>query len=204
VVDYKFTAEMEEDLDKIANGDMEWVPVIKEFYVPFEKELAEKEKVLQKAVVTNLGESDEKCPECGRILVYKLGKYGKFLSCSGYPDCEYARPLVQERVVDENGNEITDFGKCTECEDGVYVLKQGKYGKFLACSNYPKCKSTKPFLEKIGVKCPKCGEGDVVVKKAKRRTFYGCSRYPECDFSSWKKPVGNDRNLGLKENVAQE
>lgn len=187
VVDYGFTASMEEDLDEIALGNKEWVPVIRDFYVPFEKELQEKEKTLNKRDVTNLGESDEKCPECGKVLVYKLGKYGKFLSCSGYPDCKYAKPLA-----DENGNgeeEKEDYGKCPNCEDGVFVLKQGRYGKFLACSNYPKCKTTKNYLDKIGMKCPECGEGEVIVKKAKGRTFYGCSRYPDCEWSSWSNPM---------------
>ena len=186
VVSYDFTAQVEAELDEIAEGTKQWVPVIREFYVPFEKIVAQKDLELKKVDVTNLGESDEVCPDCGKKLLFKLGKYGKFLSCSAYPECKYARPLVVE--LDENGNQI-DYGKCPNCSDGVFILKQGKFGKFLACSNYPKCKTAQPFLEKIGVKCPKCKEGDVVVKKAKRRVFYGCSRYPECDYSNWKKPV---------------
>jgi DNA topoisomerase-1 len=184
VVDYGFTALMEEELDEIAAGTKEWAPVIKEFYVPFEKDLAIKEKELNKHDITNLGESEEKCPKCGKTLVFKLGKYGKFLSCSDYPTCEYAKPLNENG----NGHEDEDFGKCPNCEDGKFILKQGRFGKFLACSNYPKCKTTKPYLEKIGIKCPKCGEGDVVVKKAKYKNFYGCSRYPDCDWKSWKNP----------------
>lgn len=189
IVDYEFTADMEQGLDEIAENKLEWVPVIREFYEPFEKTLEIKDKELNKRDVTNLGESDEKCPDCGSTLVYKLGKYGKFLSCSNYPDCEFAKPLEENKVYDENGEEITEFGKCPNCKDGVFVLKQGRFGKFLACNNYPKCKTTKPYLEKIGMKCPKCGEGDVIVKKAKGRTFYGCSRYPDCDYSSWKNPL---------------
>ncbi|OGC46370.1 hypothetical protein A2V49_02415 [candidate division WWE3 bacterium RBG_19FT_COMBO_34_6] len=188
IVDYEFTAQMEEDLDEIAGNEKEWVPVIREFYTPFEKILSQKDKELSKKDVTNLGESGEKCPECGENLVFKLGKYGKFLSCSNYPKCTYAKPLEEEKVLDENGDEMKDFGKCPNCENGVFVLKKGRFGKFLACNNYPKCKTTKPFLEKIGMKCPKCNEGEIIVKKAKGRTFYGCSRYPDCDFSSWKNP----------------
>lgn len=189
IVDYEFTAEMEEDLDEIAENKLDWVPVIRNFYEPFEKILEIKDKELSKKDVTNLGESDEKCPDCGNTLVYKLGKYGKFLSCSNYPECEFAKPLEENKVFDENGQEITDFGKCTECENGIFVLKQGRFGKFLACNNYPKCKTTKPYLEKIGMTCPKCEKGDVIVKKAKGRVFYGCSNYPECDYSSWKNPM---------------
>jgi DNA topoisomerase-1 len=191
VIDYEFTAGLEEDLDKIAHDNVEWVPVIREFYEPFEKKLEQKEEELNKRDITTLGESDETCPKCGGKLVFKLGKYGKFLSCSNYPDCDFAKPVAEEAVVDENGQEVTDFGKCPNCEDGRFVLKSGRFGKFLACNNYPQCKTTKPYLEKIGVKCPKCEEGDVIIKKAKGRTFYGCSRYPDCDWSSWKKPAAD-------------
>jgi len=189
VVGYEFTAKMEQDLDRIASDGVDWVAIIGNFYTPFEKTLEQKDKTLNKADVTNLGESDETCPDCGKTLIIKLGKYGKFLSCSDYPECKFAKPMEEDKAFDENGDEITDFGKCDVCTDGVLILKQGKFGKFLACSNYPKCKTTKPFLEKIGVKCPECPDGDVVVKKAKGRVFYGCSKYPDCKFSSWKKPV---------------
>lgn len=192
IVDYQFTAEMEESLDEIASGEKDWVPLIKNFYVPFEKELAEKENSLSKADVTNLGDSDEKCPECGKTLVFKLGKYGKFLSCSGYPDCKYAKPIAGEAVSEET-SESADYGKCPNCEDGVFVLKQGRFGKFLACSNYPKCKTTKNYQDKIGMKCPECGEGDIVVKKAKKKVFYGCSRYPDCKWSSWTNPMSKEQ-----------
>lgn len=189
IVDYGFTAEMEEGFDEIAEGKKKWVPMIRDFYEPFEKILAEKDKTLSKHEVTNLGTSEEMCPECGKVLVFKLGKYGKFLSCSGYPDCKYAKPLAGE----DGKEEQQEFGKCPNCEDGILKLKQGRFGKFLACSNYPKCKTTQNFMDKIGIKCPKCGEGDVVVKKAKRRKFFGCSRYPDCDYSSWKSPLATKK-----------
>ena len=192
IIDYKFTAEMEEALDEIAIGNKEWVPLIRDFYVPFEKELAEKEKTLSKADVTNLGDSDEKCPDCGKTLVFKLGKYGKFLSCSGYPDCKYAKPLAGENGSKEEESNV-DYGKCPNCVDGVFILRQGRFGKFLACSNYPKCKTTKNYQDKIGIKCPECGEGDVVVKKAKKKIFYGCSRYPDCKWSSWTNPMPKEQ-----------
>jgi len=194
IVDYNFTALMEESLDRVAEGEIQWVPVIREFYKPFEKKIGEKDKELNKRDVTNLGESEEKCPECGRVLVFKLGKFGKFLSCSGYPECKYAKPL---EPLNGAGGEDEDFGKCDKCEDGVMVLKQGRFGKFLACSNYPKCKNTKPYLDKVGMKCPKCGEGEVVKKKAKWKEFYGCSRYPDCDWKSWKSPMGGRGEGGI-------
>lgn len=188
VVDYNFTAVMEEDLDKVAAGKVEWVPLISRFYTPFAQTLALKDKELQKQDMTKLGESDEKCPDCGKILYIKLGKYGKFLSCSGFPDCEYAKPLNDEIPTNENGEQITDFGKCDKCEQGMFLLKQGRFGKFLACNNYPKCKNTKQYLDKIGMNCPECKTGDIVVKKAKRGVFYGCSNYPTCNYASWKNP----------------
>ena len=195
VVDYQFTAGMEEKLDHVAAGELEWVPVIKEFFEPFEKDVKEADEKLDKREVTKLGESDEKCPDCAKILFIKLGKYGKFLSCSGFPECEFAKPMDGEGV-DDDGNEIS-FGKCDKCDDGIFTLKQGRFGKFLACNHYPKCKNTKPYLDKIGMKCPKCEdekreEGEIITKKAKGRTFYGCSNYPKCDYASWKDPRNED------------
>lgn len=226
IVDYNFTASMEEELDEIALGKLKWQEVVRDFYGPFIKNLEIKDKELRKQDLTFLGESEEKCPKCGFKLIYKLGKYGRFLSCSNYPNCDFAKPAEEEKITslfdDQANNQyfnqrfqnnadkeheadvksIDDekignhslsinnaYGKCEVCGEGEYVLKQGKFGKFLACSNYPKCKSTKPYLVKIGIKCPKCKEGEVVLRKAKGKNFYGCSRYPECDFSSWKKPV---------------
>lgn len=196
IVDYDFTARMEEELDEVAEGKLKWQPVIKEFYEPFEKTVKQKDAELKKQDITFLGNSEELCPKCGKILMFKLGKYGKFLSCSDYPTCEFAKPIEEKitSLVDEDGNavesapEVKDYGKCEVCKEGDYILRVGRFGKFLACSRYPDCKSTKPFLIKIGVKCPECKEGDLVVKKGKGRTFYGCSRYPDCKYSTWKKP----------------
>jgi DNA topoisomerase-1 len=197
VIGYRFTADMEEKLDKIADGKLKWVPVIKEFYDPFEKKIEEADAKLDKREVTKLGESDEECPKCDKGLDIKLGKYGKFLSCSGFPECDFAKPLDGEGV-DESG-EAKTFGKCEECGEGDMTLKQGRFGKFLACSRYPECKTTKPYLDKIDMKCPKCEEegrenGEVIVKKAKGRTFYGCSNYPDCDYASWKNPKGGEED----------
>jgi len=190
IVDLKFTARMEEDLDEIARGKKEWVPVIREFYEPFEEELRIKNKELRKGDFTTLQRTEEKCPECGKPLVVKLGKYGKFLSCSGFPECRYSRPYEppatssQQPAIDQSQLE----GRCPEC-GGELVLKDGRFGKFIACANYPKCKFTKQYLQKIGMKCPECGQGEVIIKRSKRgKVFYGCSRYPECKWASWKDP----------------
>lgn len=186
IVDYEFTAHMEEKFDDIADGKTKWVPIIAEFYKPFEKNVVARDKELHKADFTFLGMSEEICPKCGKPLMIKLGKFGKFLSCSGYPDCEFAKPIDGEGV-DDQGNPL-EYEKCEKCS-GSMVLKMGRFGKFLACSNYPKCKNIKKFVEKIGMNCPLCTEGDVIVKKFKSRTFYGCSRYPDCKYTSSKNPL---------------
>jgi DNA topoisomerase-1 len=186
IVDYEFTAKMEEEFDDIADGKVKWVPIISSFYKPFEKNVVAQDKILHKADFTFLGMSEEDCPKCGKKLMIKLGKFGKFLSCSGYPECEFAKPLNSEGV-DGQGN-LIEYEKCDKC-GGSMVLKMGRFGKFLACSNYPKCKNIKKFLEKIGMKCPLCSEGDVIVKKFRGRTFYGCSKYPDCKYTSSKNPL---------------
>ncbi|MEK7595308.1 MAG: type I DNA topoisomerase [Patescibacteria group bacterium] len=194
IVDEGFTANMEDKLDEIADGVIGWVPVVRDFYTPFIASVETKEKELSKKDMTLLEETTEVCPECGKNLVVKLGKYGRFYSCSGFPECKYAKPIVVG-VGGENGDFVADesqLGKCPLCEDGVLGVKDGRFGRFIACSNYsskPKCKFAKPYLEKVGIKCPDCGVGDVVVKKGKfKRLFYSCSRYPECKFVSNKKP----------------
>ena len=190
IVDLEFTARMEEDLDKIAEGEKEWVPVIKEFYEPFEKTLETKVQELKKEDFTTLEKTKEKCPKCGQPMVVKLGKYGKFLSCSGFPECKYGRPYEDK---DEDGqpddlDKSQLKGKCPEC-GGDLRLKEGRFGKFIACNKYPECKFTKNYLDKVGMKCPECDDGEVIVKKSKRgKTFYGCSNYPKCKFASWKDP----------------
>jgi len=185
IVDIDFTAEMEEGLDKIAEGEKEWVPLVRDFYRPFVKNLENKEEELKKSEVTILEVTNKKCPECGKKMAVKLGKYGKFLSCGGWPDCKVALPL------DEDGNVVKPQDideKCPKC-GAAMVLKSGRFGKFLACSKYPDCKGTKQYLDKIEMKCPKCGKGEVIIKRTKKgRTFYGCSRYPDCDYASWKDP----------------
>jgi len=191
IVDISFTAGMEGDLDLVASGDKEWVDVVSEFWKPFSALLEKKERELKREEFTVLEETSERCPECGKNLIIKLGKYGKFLSCSGFPDCKYARPYTdvdQDGVPDEvDKSQLT--GKCPEC-GGELVVKEGRFGKFIACSHYPKCKFTKNYLDKIGMKCPECGEGEVIIKRTRRgKTFYGCSRYPKCKYASWKNPL---------------
>jgi DNA topoisomerase-1 len=136
IIDVGFTARMEQDLDLIARGDREWVPVLREFYAPFEQAVARAEKTMEKVMVADQP-TGEKCELCGHDM----------------------------------------------------IIKWGRFGKFIACSNYPTCRNTKPCLEKIGVACPQC-DGDLVERRTrKKRLFYGCSNYPTCQFISWKRPL---------------
>jgi DNA topoisomerase I len=181
VVDLKFTAKMEEDLDNIAEGKTQWVPVIREFYGPFIENLKLKEKEVEKHVE----QLDEKCPESGHPLVIKFGRFGKFIACSNYPECKYTRPMAEEqKIIDENTGEICD--KCGK----PMVVKFGRFGSFLGCSGYPDCKNIKKIQKGTGVACPKCNEGEMIEKRSKRGIFYSCSKYPECKFILPTKPTG--------------
>jgi len=184
IVDYKFTAAMEENLDEIAEGKRKWVPVIRDFYGPFHKNLKAKTKEVKKEdFVEKIGRS---CPDCGGDLVMKFGRFGKFIACSNYPECRYTEKTAEEKQVDEDNK-----GEICEACGAPMVVKRGKFGAFLGCSNYPECKGIKRIEKKVGVKCPKCETGEIVEKKSKRgRLFYGCSTYPKCDFALWSKPTG--------------
>jgi DNA topoisomerase-1 len=177
VVDVKFTANIEEELDKIEEGEKDWKELLSEFYFGEFKELLEKaEEELKKLKGEEIG---RKCPECGAPLLKIHGRFGTFIACSAYPECKYKESFAEEQKTGE---------KCPECGADL-VVKNGKYGKFIACSAYPKCSYTAPYT--YG-KCPKCGEGDVVERKSKKgKKFYGCSRYPDCNFTSNKPPKGD-------------
>jgi DNA topoisomerase-1 len=185
VVDYDFTAKMEEELDEVAEGKLKWQPVIKEFYGPFSKNLTEKNKTVTK---NNLSEeTDEICPKCGKKLMLKLGRFGKFLACQGFPECKFTKPYD-----DGNGGgvskEVKTDEKCPKCSKGL-VLKESRYGQFFACEGYPECKYTKTIEVKAAAKCPACG-GDIVRRMTKkRRAFWGCSNYPKCKTAFWTEPV---------------
>src|SRR5512146_3218744 len=183
IFNVRFTAKMEEELDTIASGKNDYRSVMDDFYIPFNESL---EKVSKKASSIKKSlqeETDEICELCGKPMIIKWGRNGRFMACSGYPACKNTKPLPEEQ---EQTKHVVGI-KCELC-GGDMVVKGGKFGAFLGCSNYPTCKNTKPIS--IGMKCPKCKEGDVIERKTKRkRVFYGCSRYPDCDFASWDKPV---------------
>jgi DNA topoisomerase-1 len=190
VIDLGFTAEMEEDLDRIASGAKPWEPIVKTFFQEVEGTIAERqEKVSRPEEAT-----DETCPECGQEtgakLVRKWGRYGWFLSCSRYPDCKYRRNANQsaEEAAEQAEPELTDV-PCPKCGKPM-VRRSGRFGPFLGCSDYPKCRGIKNLGEQSFGTCPKCGQGEVVSKRTKRgKTFYSCNRYPDCDFALWQAPL---------------
>lgn len=206
IVDYKFTADMEEHLDDIADGKEKWVPLIREFYGPFHKVVEEKQKTLKKEDLVNLGESDEICDKCGAKMIYKLGKFGKFLSCSNYPECKNAKPVEdetkEEQKIDEGLKKKLAGKKCDKCGRPMEI-KMGRFGEFLGCTGYPECKNIKPIIKLIGVKCPKCKEGQLVERRTRKggRIFYGCNKFPKCKYATWKKPGEEDKKEAAKKGV---
>ena len=177
-VDVGFTAEMEGDLDEIARGERPWQPVVQEFYNPLERALQRADKVPKQEQVT-----EEKCPECGRPMVVRWGRRGRFLACSGFPECRTTRPLEGEEEAPQPSDE-----SCQEC-GAPMLIKRGRFGRFLACSRYPECKGRRPLTAKTGVNCPRCG-GDIVERRSRKgRLFYGCLSYPKCDFTTWSRPL---------------
>ncbi len=187
IVDYKFTATMEDRLDSVEEGDISMTEVLDSFYVNFAKELE-----AATATATRLElpaeETDIICEKCGATMVVKSGRYGKFAACPNYPECKNTKPLnkTPEPEKQEKPAEKVDF-VCEECGADM-VIRHGRYGNFYACSKYPECKYTRPYGQVIDVKCPKCGS-DVLTKWGRNKSvFYSCVKYPECDFSSWDKP----------------
>ncbi len=185
-VDYNFTAELEDDLDKIALGKKEWTPLLAEFWTPFKKLIDETQENVKRSDVTQ-EKMDEKCPECGQPLSIRLGKAGRFIGCTAYPDCKYTRNLSE----DTNEQKTIEGRVCPDCKSDL-VIKHGRYGKFIGCSGYPDCKHIEP-LEKpkdTGVKCPECKTGTIMQRKSRRgKIFYSCSRYPDCKYAIWNEPL---------------
>ncbi len=187
-MDVAFTAGMEEKLDEIEDGNAHWQAVLQDFYSGFKEDLAKAEvamrDVKRQEIATELA-----CEKCGKPMVIKWGRMGEFLACSGYPECRNTMNFRREedgRIAPVKEEEIPTDEKCPTC-GAPMVVKRGRFGKFLACSRYPECKTSKPIS--IGVSCPKGCGGYISERRSRRgKTFYGCSSYPKCDFVSWDRP----------------
>ncbi|WQZ67630.1 type I DNA topoisomerase [Helicobacter pylori] len=185
IVDSKFSASLEEELDNIAQNKADYQQVLKDFYYPFmDKIEAGKKNIISQKVHEKTGQS---CPKCGGELVKKNSRYGEFIACNNYPKCKYVKQT-------ENANNEAEQELCEKC-GGEMVQKFSRNGAFLACNNYPECKNTKSLKntpntkETIeGVKCPECG-GDIALKRSRKGSFYGCNNYPKCNFLSNHKPI---------------
>ncbi len=175
-----FTAQMEEELDQIEAGEKKRLDVLQDFYRPFNEAVTKAMDKKEEIRESLQQEHDEKCPKCGKDLVVKWGRNGRFIACTGYPDCKFTKPLKEDMV---ETNET-----CEKCGSPM-VVKTGRFGRFLACSKYPDCKSTKPLS--TGVPCPTEGcTGTLVEKRSGRgKMFFGCSRYPDCKFATWNRPL---------------
>ncbi|MFP6165954.1 type I DNA topoisomerase [Helicobacter pylori] len=185
IVDSKFSASLEEELDNIAQNKTDYQQVLKDFYYPFmDKIEAGKKNIISQKVHEKTGQS---CPKCGGELVKKNSRYGEFIACNNYPKCKYIKQT-------ENAHDGANQELCEKC-GGEMVQKFSRNGAFLACNNYPECKNTKslkntPNAKEVieGVKCPECG-GDIALKRSKKGSFYGCNNYPKCNFLSNHKPI---------------
>ncbi|WP_031434896.1 type I DNA topoisomerase [Methylomarinum vadi] len=188
-VDYSFTANLEDELDAVSRGEKDWIPLMNDFWQPFSKLIGEKEQSVQRKDVTQ-EVIEEKCPECGGQLSIRLGRNGRFIGCTNYPDCSYTRNL------NEDGNqaaeaEVVEGRSCPKCGSNL-VIKTGRYGKFIGCSNYPACKHIEPLEKPVdtGIECPKCHKGTIFKRKSRSgKIFYSCSEYPKCDYALWNAPI---------------
>jgi DNA topoisomerase-1 len=187
LMDYNFTAKMENNLDKIEEGGFKWVDIVMDFYEPFDKDLVDAMESLGKVKPEDIP-TDQQCEKCGKPMVIKWGRHGRFIACTGYPECKNTKPL-EDQSTDQRNNkkevEQTDE-TCEKCGSPM-VLKSGRFGRFLACSKYPECKTTKAIG--IGIKCPEDG-GEIVERRTKKgKLFYSCGNYPKCKFATWSRPV---------------
>jgi DNA topoisomerase I len=188
ILDVQFTAQLEDKLDKIEEGQYNWVETLQNFYDPFVVDLQNAADTMRD-VKREVEETDEVCEKCQRPMVIRWGRFGRFMACSGYPECKNTKELA----TDNNGTAVAPAPPvdvtCEACGKPM-ALKRGRYGEFLACTGFPECKTTKPAA--VEMDCPEegCG-GQIVQRRSKRgRTFYGCTNYPTCTFSAWQRPVG--------------
>ncbi len=187
-VDYNFTAKLEDELDAVSRGEKQWIPLMRKFWDKFKKLVDEKQLTVDRKDVTHEA-LEESCPKCGKQLSIRLGKRGRFISCSGFPECDYARNL------EDNGEtpatEVVEGRSCPLCQSALHIKQARNGSKFIGCSNYPKCKYVEPSPEnRTGVVCPVCHKGELIKRKSRFGTFfYSCSAYPECSYAVSNLPL---------------
>ncbi len=189
-VDYEFTAQLEDELDAISRGEKGWKPLLADFWGAFKKQIDTTEANVKREDVTH-EKLDEACPKCGKPLSIRLGRRGRFIGCTGFPECDYTRSLDEEGDGASHEPEVVEGRTCPEC-DSPLLVRVGRYGKFIGCSAYPKCKHIEP-LEKpkdTNVTCPECKKGTLISRKSRRgKLFYSCSTYPDCKYAVWNEPI---------------
>ena len=184
IMDPDFTAQMEEKLDEVSQGDQDWVPMLHEFYGPFARHLENANENMPRVKPEDEA-TDETCENCGKSMVIKTGRFGRFMACTGYPQCKTTRQIKADNPDAGADADAETDETCEQCGKSMR-LKTGRFGKFIACSDYPRCKNTHPM--KTGASCPLCG-GDLVERGSRRGVFYGCSRYPECKYTNNRRPL---------------
>ncbi|BBA33472.1 DNA topoisomerase I [Methylocaldum marinum] len=187
-VDYNFTANLEDDLDAVSRGERNWIPLMRDFWYPFKSLIDAKDESLKRADVTH-ELLDETCPECGGQLSIRLGRNGRFIGCTNYPECKYTRNMTGEAA--SAAPEVVEGKLCPECSSPL-VIKTGRFGKFIGCSNYPKCKHIEPLEkpEDTGVRCPECNKGHLIKRKSRfGKLFFSCNTYPTCSYAVWNPPI---------------
>lgn len=187
LLNVQFTAQLEDKLDQIEEGTHDWVTTLQDFYAPFMEEVQQATSKMRD-VKKEIEETDEICDKCQRPMVIRWGRYGRFMACSGYPECKSTRELTSE-ASPQSPPEPTVEATCEQCGKPM-ALKRSRFGAFLACTGYPQCKSTKPLAVTV-MPCPEANCGGAIVQRRSRRgrTFYGCTHYPRCTFSAWQRPT---------------
>ena len=186
-VDYDFTAHLEDDLDAISRGEMDWKKTMQAFWKPFKKLVEDKDKSVDRKDVTH-EQLDEKCPKCGGDLAIRLGRRGRFVGCNNYPECDYTRNVGEDAGAEP---EVIEGRKCPECNSDL-IIRHGRYGKFIGCSSYPDCRYIEPLEkpEDTGVQFPECKQGNMLKRKSRNgKIFFSCQRYPDCKYAVWNQPL---------------
>lgn len=189
-VDYDFTARLEDELDAVSRGEEEWVPLLDRFWKTFKDRVDHAQTSVKRSDVTHEA-LDEACPKCGNPLSIRLGRHGRFVGCTHYPECDYTRDLEGTHRPEREAPQTVEGRVCPQCNSALQI-RQGRYGKFIGCSAYPDCTYIEP-LEKpadTGVVCPQCQKGTLLKRKSRRgKIFYSCSTYPSCDYAVWNEPL---------------